>query len=151
MGPLLVVIVIIGVPIAELYVFVQMSHAVGFFNSLLVLAAVSVVGAWIVKQQGLRVWRRFNEQVARGLEPSREIADGVALLIAGALLLTPGFITDALGVLLLLPPVRALLRALIARRSHRRRIVTVTYGGAQGPHGPQGSHGVIDAGSEERD
>jgi len=144
-GPLLVLVLIIGVPIAELYVFVQMSHAIGFFNSLLVLAGVSVVGAWIVKRQGMRVWRRFNEQVRRGAVPSREIADGVALLVAGALLLTPGFITDAIGVLLLLPPVRAVVRTVLARRSRGKHVITATYSG------PLTEHRVIDAGSEERD
>ena len=144
---LVVLLLVIGVPIAELYAFVQMSHAIGFFTSLAVLAAVSVVGAWIVKRQGLRVWRRFNEQVRSGNIPSNEIADGALLLLAGALLLTPGFLTDALGVLLLLPPVRGnrtscdaaaftssqgrrryLLRPLrasqsfLASRRHRRRI-----------------------------
>ena len=143
---LLVVLLIIGVPILELYVFVQMSHAIGFFESLLLLAAVSVVGAWIVKHQGLRVWRRFNEQVQQGVVPSREIADGVALLVAGVLLVAPGFVTDAIGVLLLVPPVRALVRAIALRRAHRRTVVTATYSGPIPHH-----HGVIDVGSDERD
>lgn len=153
MVPLIVIVLVIGVPIAELYVFVQMSHAIGFFNSLFLLAAVSIVGAWIVKRQGLRVWRRFNEQLARGAEPTREIADGVALLVAGALLLAPGFITDAIGVLLLLPPVRAVLRTVLARRSpgKRSRIVTATYSGPITNHGPVDHRGAIDVGSEERD
>lgn len=145
MGPLLVLLLIIGVPIAELYVFVQVTHAIGFFNSLLVLAAISVVGGWLVKRQGLRVLRRFTAQAERGVVPSREIADGVALLVAGALLLTPGFITDALGALLFVPPVRGLVRGLVSRRARGQHVVTATYSG------PLAEGGVIDAGSEERD
>ena len=151
MGPLLVLVLVIGVPIAELYVFVQMSHALGFFESLLLLAGISVVGAWIVKRQGLRVWRHFHEQVNQGAVPSKEIADGVILLVSGALLLTPGFITDALGVLLLLPPVRVLVRAVVSRRSRGGRVVTATYSGPVGARGPGTTRGVIDVGSEEHD
>lgn len=148
---LVVLLLIIGVPIAELYVFVQMSHAIGFFSSLVVLAAVSVVGAWIVKRQGLRVWRRFNEQVRSGSVPSNEIADGALLLLSGALLLTPGFLTDALGVLLLLPPVRAIARRLMLRRSRRRKIVVATYSGPSGHTTHHSPRAVIDVGSDERD
>jgi len=135
---------IIGVPIAELYVFVQMSHAIGFFESLLILAAISIAGGWIVKRQGLRVWRRFQSQVRQGEVPTREIADGVSLLIAGALLLTPGFITDAIGILLLLPPVRMVLRRFIGRRG-RTTVITATHSG------PTRHVGIIDTKSEERD
>ena len=148
---LVVLLLIIGVPIAELYVFVQMSHAVGFFASLAVLAAVSVVGGWIVRRQGLRVWRRSNEQVRQGSVPSNEIVDGALLLLAGALLLTPGFITDALGILLLLPPVRLAVRAFVNRRARRRRIATATYSGPLPRSGPFSPHGVIDVGSDDRD
>lgn len=148
---LVVLLLIIGVPIAELYVFVQMSHAIGFFSSLVVLAAVSVVGAWIVKRQGLRVWRRFNEQVRSGSVPSNEIADGALLLLAGALLLTPGFLTDALGVLLLFPPVRAIARRVMLRRSRHRKVVVATYSGPSGHTNHHSPRAVIDVGSDERD
>jgi UPF0716 protein FxsA len=147
---LIVLLLVIGVPIAELYVFVQMSHAIGFFSSLVVLAAVSVIGAWIVKRQGIRVWRRFNDQVRAGSVPSNEIVDGALLLLAGALLLTPGFLTDALGVLLLLPPIRGLVRLVVLRRSRHRRVVSATYSGPLG-HTNHSTPRVIDVGSDERD
>lgn len=127
---LILALLFVVVPIAELYVFVQMSHAVGFFDALGLLIVVSIVGAWLVKHEGLRTWVRFNEQVRAGKVPSREIADGVCLLLAGALLLAPGFVTDVVGILLLLPPVRAVLRALILRRvTGKAAVVKATYGG----------------------
>ena len=148
---LVVLLLIIGVPIAELYVFVQMSHAIGFLNALVILGSVSVIGGWIVKRQGMRVWRRFQKQVRSGAEPSNEIIDGALLLAAGALLLTPGFITDALGVLLLLPPVRSVVRVVVARRNRGRRVITATYSGPLRHSGTPTQRGVIDVGSDERD
>jgi UPF0716 protein FxsA len=148
---LVVLLLIIGVPIAELYVFVQMSHGIGFLDSLVILGAVSVIGAWIVKRQGIRVWRRFNSQVRAGATPSNEIVDGALLLAAGALLLTPGFITDAIGILLLLPPVRAVVRAVVKRRNRSGQVITATYSGPLRYPDRPSQHGVIDVGSDERD
>jgi UPF0716 protein FxsA len=109
-------VLILVVPILELYTFVRVSDAVGFLNALGILIAVSLVGVWFVKRAGLRVWARFNEQLAAGTTPSKEVADGVCLLLAGLLLVIPGFVTDAVGVLLLLPPIRALARRMMVRR-----------------------------------
>ena len=118
------------VPIVELYVIVQVSGAIGFLNTLAVLVVVSLVGAWLVKREGWRVWRRFQEALKAGQTPSREIADGVCVLGAGALLMTPGFVTDVVGILLLLPPTRAVFRGLLLRRFTTRTSVTrATYRG----------------------
>jgi UPF0716 protein FxsA len=126
---LLLVVIFLVVPIAELYVIVQASQAIGFLNTLGLLIVVSIVGAWLVKREGLRVWGRFQQQVAAGQSPSREIADGVCILAAGVLLIAPGFMSDALGVLLLLPPTRALLRPVLVRRfAGSSRVVRATYG-----------------------
>ncbi|MEY4373358.1 MAG: hypothetical protein RL219_2127 [Actinomycetota bacterium] len=152
MGALVLLVVFIGMPIAELYVIVQSSHAIGFLNTLAALIVISAVGAWLVKRQGLRVWQRFNEQVQRGVVPSKEIADGVMLLIAGALMLAPGFITDVLALSLMLPPVRAVVRAVAERRSRRRAQrgrIHVTYSGPM--QHDRGPGGVIDVSSDERD
>ena len=103
-------------PILELFVFVQVAGSVGFGTALLAAMAATIVGVWLVKQQGLGVLRRANEKVARGEAPTDEVVNGTLLLVAGILLLAPGFVTGAVGLLLLLPPVRALLRGTMRKR-----------------------------------
>lgn len=103
-------------PILELFVFVQVAGSVGFGTALLGAVAATVIGVWLVKQQGLGVLRRANDKVARGEAPTDEVVNGTLLLLAGILLLAPGFVTGAVGLLLLLPPVRALLRGSLRRR-----------------------------------
>lgn len=130
----LFIFIFILVPIAELFFFVQVSSAIGFWNSLGLIVAIAFVGAWLVKREGLKVWRRFAQQVEAGQVPSREIADGVCLLAAGALMLAPGFLTDIVGILLLLPPTRAIARRWLMRRQGlgglgRTRVIRATYGG----------------------
>ena len=108
------------VPIVELAVIIQVGHLIGVLPTIVALLAISFGGAWLVKREGLVAWRRFRQQMESGHVPGRELADGVMILLAGALLLTPGFVTDLFGVLLLLPPVRALVRASALRRASRR-------------------------------
>lgn len=122
---LLWLVVLVGVPVLELWVFVQVANAIGFGWALLAAVGVSVGGAWLVKHQGLAVGRRLQDRLARGEAPDKEVADGAILLVAGLLLLFPGFVTGAAGLLLLLPPVRALLRP---RLRARRRVIVATYG-----------------------
>ena len=108
------------VPLAELYVIIQVGQAFGALNTIGLLILVSAVGAWLAKREGMGVWRRFQRQVESGAVPGREIADGVMILFAAALLMTPGFLTDVLAISLLLPPVRAALRTIVLRRAARR-------------------------------
>ncbi len=115
------------VPLAELYVIIQVGQAFGALNTIGLLVLVSVVGAWLAKREGMGVWRRFQRQVETGHVPGREIADGVMILFAAALLMTPGFLTDVLAISLLLPPVRALVRAAVLRRAARRAGVVRIY------------------------
>ncbi|HMC04569.1 MAG TPA: FxsA family protein, partial [Actinomycetota bacterium] len=110
------VLIFVVVPLAELYVIVQVSHVFGVLTTLLILLLVSVAGAWMVKREGLGVLRRAQARVDDGEVPGREIVDGLLILLAGALLLVPGFITDAIGLLLLLPPVRAGMRVFLTGR-----------------------------------
>ncbi len=117
-GVLLLLLLI--VPFAELYVIIQVAHAFGALDTVFLLILVSVAGAWLMKREGVSVWRRFRRQVEAGHVPGREIADGVMILLAGALMLTPGFLTDLVGIALLLPPVRAAVRAILLRRAARR-------------------------------
>ena len=114
------------VPLAELFVIIQVGQAVGALNTIGLLLLISAVGAWLVRREGMGVWRRFQRQIQSGAVPGTEIADGVMILFAGALLLTPGFLSDLLALTLLLPPVRAVVRTTVARRAARRAgIITV--------------------------
>jgi UPF0716 protein FxsA len=115
MFPLLLLLFLV-VPIVELYVIVQVAQGVGVVETLGLLILVSVVGAWLVKAQGLSVLRRIQVQLGRGSMPTKELVDGGLILFAGALMLTPGFVTDALGVALLLPPSRVVVRTILMRR-----------------------------------
>jgi UPF0716 protein FxsA len=126
----IVALLILVVPIVEIYLFIQVSQAIGFWNALGILILVSLIGIWLVKRAGSRVWARFNEQLTAGRTITREVADGLCLLLAGALLVIPGFLTDTVGLLLLLPPVRALARrAVISRYSGRTqvRVIKASY------------------------
>lgn len=104
-------LLLLAVPIAELYVIVQVAGALGFFETLVLLIGISIAGAFLLKQQGLATWVRFQDSLARGQIPAREVTDGALILVGGALLLTPGFLTDAVGLVLLLPPTRAVVKS----------------------------------------
>jgi len=114
------------VPLAELYVIFQVGDAIGPVWTILLLAADSVLGAWLMKSQGRVVWRRFNAALAEGRAPTREVFDGVLVIFGGAFLITPGFLTDILGFLLLIPPTRSLFRRSLQRRLARRAVVSVS-------------------------
>jgi UPF0716 protein FxsA len=107
-------------PLAELYVILKVGDAIGAVPTILLLAADSVLGAVLLRTQGRSVWRRFNNALAEGKMPHREVIDGVLVIFGGAFLITPGFITDIVGFLLLLPPTRALIRSRVVRRLGRR-------------------------------
>ncbi|HKN40664.1 MAG TPA: FxsA family protein [Acidimicrobiia bacterium] len=114
MGPLLFAI-FIGVPFAEIYVLLQVGHVIGILNTLALLILVSMVGAWLAKREGLGVLRRMQDSVNAGRVPGAELIDGFLVLLAAALMITPGFLTDIVGILLLLPPVRAGVRQSLRR------------------------------------
>jgi UPF0716 protein FxsA len=114
--PLLALLVIfIVVPLAELYVILAVADAIGAPLTILILAVDSIIGSLLLKSQGRAVWRRFNETMAAGRMPHREVLDGVMVIFGGAFLITPGFITDVVGILLLLPPTRFMMRRLLIR------------------------------------
>jgi UPF0716 protein FxsA len=113
-------VLFVVVPLVELWVIIQVGEAIGAWNTIGLLLLVSVGGAWLVKREGMSVYRRFRRQVEAGTVPGKELADGFMILLAGALLLTPGFVTDVFAVLLLLPPVRSVIRASALHRVTRR-------------------------------
>lgn len=104
------------VPLVELYVIIQVGQAIGALNVIGLLIVMSVAGGWLMKREGLGVLRRVQQQLDRGAVPGKEIVDGFLILFGGALMLTPGFLTDVLGIALLLPPVRAVVRVALAKR-----------------------------------
>ncbi len=125
--PLLALAVLfILVPLAELYVIYKVGDAIGIWPTIALLAADSLLGSVLLRTQGRTVWRRFNEALAQGKVPHREVIDGVLVVFGGAFLITPGFLTDIAGLLLLLPPTRSLVRGVVAKRLGRRVVVGVT-------------------------
>ena len=121
MGVLFILFVI--VPILELMVIIQVGQSVGAWNTVILLVVDSLVGAWLVKHQGIGLLKKSQDRLRNGELPSDEIFSGVTVLFAGALMLTPGFLTDLVGLLLLVPPIRALV-LMIVRRKFRSRIGT---------------------------
>lgn len=141
--PLLLVLVFIAVPLAELYVILQVAGLLGILPTLVLLLAFSVLGGMLLRSQGRAAWRRFVTTLQSGRPPAREVADGALIIFGGALLLTPGFLTDALGLALLLPPTRALVRGTLVRRV-APRVVLGTAARWQ-RHGRDGPHRHRDA------
>jgi UPF0716 protein FxsA len=120
------VLLFIAVPIAELAVIIQVGEAIGIWWTIALLIADSVLGSALMRMQGRAAWRRFNEAVQAGRVPAREVLDGALVIFGGALLLTPGFITDVLGLVLLFPPTRALVRGILVRRLAHRMVGAAT-------------------------
>ncbi len=102
-------------PLAELFVIVKLSEAIGFLLVLALLVISWPIGTRVIRHEGRAAWRRLQEAINAGRVPTDEVLDGALVLFGGALLLVPGFITDAIGLLLLLPPTRALARRVLAR------------------------------------
>lgn len=115
MLPVLLFLIFIVLPIAELYVIIVVGQAIGIWPTLLLLLLDGILGATLARSQGRAAWRRFNVALAETRVPAKEVYDGAAVIFGGALLLSPGFITDLLGALLLLPPTRAALRRVLVR------------------------------------
>ena len=126
--PLLLVILFIVVPIAELALLIQVGQAIGVWWTVLILIADALLGSYLLRTQGRLAWRRFNEALVSGRLPHKEVVDGVLVIFGGVLLLTPGFITDIFGFLLLLPPSRAVFRRFLIRRGGRMFGISVATG-----------------------
>jgi UPF0716 protein FxsA len=127
---LLLLVVFIAVPLAELYVILKVGDAIGVPLTILLLAADSVLGSVLLRMQGRAVWRRFTRALQEGRMPHREVLDGVLVIFGAAFLITPGFLTDVVGLLCLLPPTRAVIRRLVVRRLGRRVVLVTTRGGS---------------------
>ena len=139
----------IALPIAEIYVIVKVGEAIGILPTLALLIADAVLGWLLLRQQGRAAWRRFNAAIAEGRFPGREVADGLMITVGGTLLLTPGFITDVFGFLLLLPPTRAVIRAGMYRYLRRRFVLVGGTGYESQPAPPPGRPYDFDASATE--
>jgi UPF0716 protein FxsA len=125
---------LIVLAMVEIYAVIEVAHRIGALDTIALLILVSVVGAWLTKHEGFVVLRRLREQLDAGRAPTGELIDGVLVLAAGVLLMVPGFVTDAIGLLVLFPPTRAPLRHLL-----RRRFEVRVFGGPSDP-----DDGIID-------
>jgi UPF0716 protein FxsA len=146
--PLLLIVVFIVVPIAELYVIIQVGQLIGVWPTLLLLLADAVLGSLLLKHEGQSAWRRFNKALAARRFPGREVADGALIIVGGTLLLTPGFITDIFGLFFLLPPTRAISRQILKRLTIGRFAVVGVSGGGFGPFGPPNDAGAARPGRD---
>ena len=133
--PLLLILLFIVVPVAELYVIIKVGELIGVWPTLALLLADALLGSWLLKHEGRGAWRRFNQALAERRFPGREVIDGALIIVGGTLLLTPGFLTDIVGVFLLLPPTRAITRRLLKRFTIGRFMVVAMPGGGRGPVG----------------
>jgi UPF0716 protein FxsA len=120
--PLLLLLFIV-VPLVEIYVIIQVGHAIGPLWTVLLLLADSILGSMLMRSQGRSAWRRFQIALNEGRPPTREVFDGALIIFGGALLLTPGFVTDIFGLAFLLPPTRAVVRGLLVRNFAARMIL----------------------------
>ncbi len=129
----MLIVLLVSVPLVELFVIVRVAGEFGVGQTILLLVAVSVVGAWMVRRSGIGVLNQIRTRLAQGALPGNELLDGLLILLAGAFMLTPGFLTDAIGLLLLFPPSRKAVRSVLMRR-YAKRINIVGWTGV--PDGP---------------
>jgi UPF0716 protein FxsA len=123
---LLIVLIFILVPLAELYVIIQVGGAIGLIPTLVLLLADALLGSMLLRQQGRAAWVHFNRALAENRLPHKEVFDGALIIFGGALLITPGFITDIFGLVLLIPPTRAIVRGIASRIVRRRMAMGAT-------------------------
>ena len=124
-GKLLLLFIL--VPLAELYLFMTLGAQLGFLNTVYIIIITAIIGAALTKSQGRIAMAKFQQATREGRMPHKEALDGLMILLAGAVLLTPGFLTDAVGFLLLVPPFRAIVRNFFAERL-KGKIKVVTPG-----------------------
>lgn len=138
--PWLIVAALVVVPLLEIYVLVQVGQVIGAWWTIGLLLLASIVGGWLIKREGVRTFRALNAAIREGRVPASELADAGLVLIGGTLMLAPGFLTDAVGVLLVLPLTRPVFRRLLSAAIARRMLVVP--GGAGGLGGLGGFGGT---------
>ena len=122
--------VFVVVPLVEIWTILQVGRVIGPWWTIALLVLDSIIGSWIIRREGGRAWAGLREAINAGRMPARELADAALILVGGTLMLTPGFVSDVLGVLLILPLTRPIARGMLTR------IVTTRLLGSMG--GPLG-------------
>ena len=117
---LLILLIFIGVPILEIILFIDVGERIGLFNTLLLVILTAIAGTALLRLQGLSVLARARECLHENRFPMEEVFEGLCLVFAGALLLTPGFITDTIGFLLFFSPFRLILKSIGSRFTAKR-------------------------------
>lgn len=131
---LILFVLFVLMPIVEIYVIIQVGQVIGAWWTIVLLVVDSIFGAWLIKHEGGRAWRGLREALEDGRMPATELADGALILVGGTLMLTPGFVTDAFGILLILPFTRPLFRRVLAAVVASR--ITVLDVNRPGPRDP---------------
>jgi UPF0716 protein FxsA len=132
------------VPLVEIWAILQVGQLVGPWWTIVLLVLDSLVGAWLIKREGGRAWRALRSALQSGRMPARELADGALILIGGTLMLSPGFVLDVVGILLILPFTRPVARRLLTSVVERRLVVTPGFGpGHASRPGPGGDGPVV--------
>jgi UPF0716 protein FxsA len=114
--PLLLVVLFVVVPLLELVVIIQVGQVIGTPATIVLLVADSVLGAWLLRREGRKAWQQFRSALEEMRWPGDEVTQGALIIVGGTLLLTPGFVTDVVGFLLLLPPTRAAVSKVLRAR-----------------------------------
>jgi len=130
-GPWILILLVL-VPIVEIATLIAVGQQIGPGWTLLLMLATSVLGAWLLRHQGLRAWRAFQADVAAHRPPGRAAIDGVLVVLGGIFMLVPGFVSDVIGLLFILPPTRALFRG-VALNTLSRRVPAEASTGLFGP------------------
>lgn len=130
---MLFALLLLAWPLAEIYVAVKVAEAIGVLEMIALVILTWPLGVWALRSQGRAVWRRLTAALAEGRSPGRDVLDGGLVLLGGALLIIPGFITDALGILLLAPPTRALACGALLRNLQSRIVIRAARFGRR-PH-----------------
>lgn len=150
-----VVLLLVVAPLVELYVIISVAQLIGGWETIALLVLESMVGAWLLRRQGLSTLGRVSQAIDQGRVPGKELVDGFLIMVAGALMLAPGFLTDIVGYLLLIPPTRALVRGPLLKRFERGahgRFFTAMGSAAGGRFvGTFGAHSAFDATGHETD
>lgn len=126
----------IVVPLVEIYVLIQVGQVIGPWWTILLLILDSIFGTWLIRREGSRAWMALRLALESGRMPARELADGALILVGGTLMLTPGFVTDAFGILLILPFSRPVARRMLTQLVSRRLLAGYTTRPGPGPGGP---------------
>jgi UPF0716 protein FxsA len=139
----LVLVGLVVAPIVEIAVLVAVGRTIGVGWTLLALLLLTVLGTWLMRREGSRTWKALREASQTGRMPSREIADGALVLIGGAFLLLPGFVSDVIGLFFVLPFTRVFARRLLEAFVASRVLVRMPFPGGPGGPGQQGPQGTI--------